>query len=533
MIGSTVGGRYEVLRQLGVGGMGAVYEARHTGTGRRVALKVILGEAYLQDEGLFARFRREARAAGQIDTQHIVQVLDSGVDEGTGTPFMVMELLRGEDAEQFVKRVGPLAPDLAIRLVGQACLGLQKAHEAGVIHRDIKPANLFLHRDGLGGVTIKLLDFGIAKVSQDQLSATNKQGLTRTGSLLGTPLFMSPEQAMGQKSIDHRTDIWSIGVVLYYLLAGRTPHEDADTIGKLIFAICSDPPAPIQDIAPWVDPDLANILQNMLRLVPDKRFAKASELADALRPLSAWNFAITELSLVGITDEQRAHVAVRADIMPSGKDGEIAANSLLTTPPTAAMAASASSTQAGLGKTLGSSAPKRKSLLFALGIAVALLAAGTFGAVMVVNTKPPQPVAGAVVSIPATPATIAAPPAAESASAATELAAKPPEVRHARVLVRATNATVEVDGHPVSLVDGGADIAGTLGSVHPVRVTAYGRVVTTDVVLSEGGAVPPVVEGPVAAGKPASEGKGAAASTKTPEAKPPKSRADGLDGTFQ
>jgi serine/threonine-protein kinase len=177
----VIDGKYQIIRQLGEGGMGAVYEARHMGTGRRVAVKVIVGEALAKSADIVARFRREAMASGSIESQHIAQVLDTGVDAQSGSPYMVMEMLVGEDVQQAIRRVGPFAPELALRVVAQACLGLHKAHEAGVVHRDIKPANLYIARRDGGDLVVKLLDFGIAKVTT-RPRPTDDQ-LTRSGVL--------------------------------------------------------------------------------------------------------------------------------------------------------------------------------------------------------------------------------------------------------------------------------------------------------------------------------------------------------------
>src|SRR5690349_16972226 len=187
--GALVDRKYQVQKLLGAGAMGAVYEAEHTGTGRRVALKVIMGQ-FAKDEGLVARFHREARAAGSIETQHITQVLDTGFDKESELPFMVMEFLEGEDVQHLLKRTGPIHPDIALRIVAQACLGLQKAHDKNVVHRDIKPANLFLAKRDAGEIIIKLLDFGIAKTKMDQSQETESAGLTKTGNMLGSPLYM-------------------------------------------------------------------------------------------------------------------------------------------------------------------------------------------------------------------------------------------------------------------------------------------------------------------------------------------------------
>ncbi len=154
----VIGGKYEIVKQLGVGGMGVVYEAVHTGTGRRVALKEILGDELRERENVIERFHREARATGAIETQHIAAVLDSGTDESTSHPFLVMELLRGEDLQQVLARTGALSEDVALRIIAQACAGLARAHEAGVVHRDIKPANIFLAQRDEGDIVVKLLD---------------------------------------------------------------------------------------------------------------------------------------------------------------------------------------------------------------------------------------------------------------------------------------------------------------------------------------------------------------------------------------
>lgn len=297
MLGQTIDGKYQIVRLLGQGGMGAVYEASHLGTGRRVAVKVILPGVPISRDAIL-RFQREARAAGVIESQHIVQVLDTGVDREQGVPFMVMEYLIGEDLQKLGERIGALAPDLALRIGAQACSGLHKAHEARVIHRDIKPANLFLARRDDSDVVVKVLDFGIAKVKEDQLTGAPDQALTRTGSMMGSPLYMSPEQAVGSKAIDHRTDVWSLGAVLYEVLTGRSPHHSAQTLGQLIMAICSAPPLPLTQVAPSVPREVAEIVQRALRLDPNERFQSAAEMRDAIRQLLPNGTNVTESMLV-------------------------------------------------------------------------------------------------------------------------------------------------------------------------------------------------------------------------------------------
>jgi serine/threonine-protein kinase len=278
-----VDGKYQLLRKLGEGGMGTVYEARNSATGRKVAVKMITGEALDRGTDILARFEREAMATAAIESQHIAHTLDAGVDRATGVPYLVMDLLSGEDLASAMARFKPLPNEVALRVVAQACLGLQKAHEAGVVHRDIKPANLFLARREGGEIVVKLLDFGIAKVTFDKLGAP-VGAMTTSGAILGSPTYMSPEQVVGKKAIDHRADLWSLGVVLYEALSGRTPH-DASTVGGLIFAIAGEAPRPIQAHAPWVPADVAAVVHKALARDPAARFSSATEMFEAIRAL--------------------------------------------------------------------------------------------------------------------------------------------------------------------------------------------------------------------------------------------------------
>jgi serine/threonine-protein kinase len=282
-----IGGKYEIVRELGRGGMGIVYEARHTGTGRKVAVKEIVGDA-LQEPNLVERFQREARATGAIDTRHIAPVLDTGSDP----PFLVMELLHGEDLQELIVRSIALPETLALKIVAQACAGLARAHEAGVVHRDIKPANLFLARRD-GEIIVKVLDFGVARVKEG-LAALDNRALTVTGVMLGTPLYMAPEQVMGAKDLDHRADLWSLGVVLYEALAGMTPYEEIETLGALLVAICGKPARPIREVAPEVSAEAASIVDRALAIDRDKRYASADAMLADLRRVAGGSIAIDE-----------------------------------------------------------------------------------------------------------------------------------------------------------------------------------------------------------------------------------------------
>ncbi len=275
--------------------MGCVYEAKHTGTGRRVAVKLIDLTGRSSNQTAITRFHREARAAGAIDTQHITQVLDVGTDPTSGVPYIVMEFLLGMDLRQLLDRFGPLEPNLALRIAAQACIGLHKAHDAQVIHRDIKPANIFLAKRDLGEHVVKLLDFGIAKFNVDPMGMGEAEShLTKTGSLLGTPQYMSPEQLRELMIVDHRTDIWSLGVVLYQLLTGRTPYQDIDAFGELIIAICCDRPQTVQECAPWIRAEVAEIVHRAICRSPNERFESAIAMFEAICALLPDGWTITD-----------------------------------------------------------------------------------------------------------------------------------------------------------------------------------------------------------------------------------------------
>ncbi len=297
--GVTIGGRYVVGPRLGAGGMGTVHEGKHLGTNRRVAIKILPSDLARQP-GLVQRFEIEAKSAGQIESRHIAQVLDVGVHGAN--PYLVMEYLDGEDLHHLVRRVGPLHPQLAIRIVAQACAGLVKAHEAGIIHRDVKPANIFLARQD-GDIVVKLVDFGIAKVRVGHANAEG--GLTSPGKVFGSPFYMSPEQIRAPANVDGRTDIWSMGIVLYECLSGTTPFHTLEGLAQVIFAICTQPIPSLQERAPWVPHELLRITWRALQPDLAQRYAHTAEMLAELRALAPSGLTIDESALGDLRSRDR------------------------------------------------------------------------------------------------------------------------------------------------------------------------------------------------------------------------------------
>lgn len=262
--------------------MGVVYEGRDLRTDSRVAVKVLDQPRSLRTRQTNVRFHREAKTAMVITSPHVTRVLEHGEDKDM--LFLVMEYLEGEDLQQVLAKADTLPPAVALRIAAQACAGLVSAHERGVMHRDIKPANLFLAREG-DGLIVKLVDFGIAKIWIEELRTRDSTSVTHTGSLVGSPAYMSPEQARGTRRIDARTDLWSLGVVLYRSLSGRIPHQDVEGFGELIMAICSDPPPPLRVIAPWVPADVDALVTRALQIDPAARFPTAAAMLEAITRL--------------------------------------------------------------------------------------------------------------------------------------------------------------------------------------------------------------------------------------------------------
>jgi serine/threonine-protein kinase len=275
--GQIIAGRFRLIEKVGEGGMASVWTARHLTLNVDVAVKLMDGAARAGDEGLLKRFDQEAKAAAAIQSPHVVKILDFGHD-ASKRPYLVMELLQGEELEERLLREGAMTLDLVRRIVRETCKGLTAAHALGIVHRDLKPENLFLVKDP-DGATVKLLDFGIARATPE---IAGHGSITMTGQLVGTPMFMSPEQALGRRDLDLRSDLYSLGVVAFRCLTGQLPYEEGDTIGELIVSISTKEPTEITKLRPNLPPRVVAWMRKALDKSPARRFSSAREMSEAL-----------------------------------------------------------------------------------------------------------------------------------------------------------------------------------------------------------------------------------------------------------
>jgi serine/threonine-protein kinase len=279
--GDTLLGKYVLEKPLGKGGMGVVYAARHDMLAQRVAVKFLLPE--IANADAVARFVNEARAAARIESDHVARVLDVGMLQDA-VPYMVLELLEGSDLSELLQRSGPLpVSDVADYLL-QTIDALACAHALGIVHRDLKPSNLFLARRKDGTARVKVLDFGISKIIGQPGAAGGD--ITRTNAMLGSPLYMSPEQLRDSKSVDHRCDIWALGVIAYQLLTGEPPFM-ADNAVALFAAIAETEPMRPSARRAAIPPGLEGAVLGCLRRNPNERFASVTELGAALAPFAS------------------------------------------------------------------------------------------------------------------------------------------------------------------------------------------------------------------------------------------------------
>ncbi len=465
-----IGGRYRSSVRLGAGGMGTVYAATDTVTGSYVAVKVVSADI-AENSVALSRFEREVHAVRALETPHVVRMLDAGRDASSGLPFLVMEVLEGDDAAYIFKRIKPLRPDLVLRVGAQACAGLEIAHAARIVHRDIKPSNLFFTMGPSAGErTIKILDFGLAKlIPEAESSPGNVTNLTKTGHLLGSPLYMAPEQARGQKNIDARVDIWSLGVVLYEALTGRTPHPFTEAIGELIVTICTEPAERIELLAPWVPKQVADIVHRALEINPAARFQSISEMRSALLACLSDGTFIHEHMLVTIPESERLALASTKNT-PQPVQLEPLVQEEQFAPPR------------------DNEAIKRPQTAYLVAAVVAFAALGGVLSFFLFRK-------------PALSRIDAMPSAAQSANLAGS-------TRTVGVNIEPADAHVTVNGQAAPLRNGMITIKGTLGSSHVVGVTAGNRTETTNVTIAEQGASPNrVTIAPIASMAPSTTGK--------------------------
>jgi serine/threonine-protein kinase len=312
--GDILAGKYRVDRVLGAGGMGIVVAAHHIDLDEKVAIKFLLPETLANAEAV-GRFAREARAAVKIKSEHVARVSDVGRLEN-GAPYMVMEHLEGGDLSTWLGQRGALPVEQAVEFILQACEAIAEAHALGIIHRDLKPANLFVIRRPDSTLSVKVLDFGISKMTSLGGSAPSAS-ITKTAALIGSPLYMSPEQMQSSKNVDARGDIWALGIILYELVAG-TPPFTGETMPELVLQIMSSPPARLADRRPDVPPGLEAVIGRCLEKDRGKRFESVGELAIALLPFAPKRSKVSVERISGVL--QAAGFSASSLALPPSSD---------------------------------------------------------------------------------------------------------------------------------------------------------------------------------------------------------------------
>jgi serine/threonine protein kinase len=422
--GTVIAGKLRIVRPIGAGGMGVVYEVEHEITKHRRALKVLHTRA-AQQPGVLERFLREASAAGRIGNAHVAEAFDAGRLD-SGEPYLLMELVDGETLDQRLQRMGPLSPGELADLVYQACEGVHAAHAAGIIHRDLKPENLIVStRDGASFV--KILDFGISKFDS---ARTGTLGITTEGLVMGTPYYMSPEQVRGAALIDARTDVYALGVILYECASGIRPY-DARSIEVLAVAIHEGKATPLAELRPTLPPQFCAIVHRAMAVDRNQRFESAWALAEALAPLRV------RTSRAPMTTTASPRAVVRPSARPRSATGDAPVSSVVP------------STDAALAATMGSGAPGRRSPARLLRLVAAIsLAGGVGGAVAVARWKqaPSSPVAAPAVTASVWhPPTVLLEPLPVLAPASDPVAAPSAPTQHAAIALASANPNARPD----------------------------------------------------------------------------------------
>ncbi|HKQ72002.1 MAG TPA: serine/threonine-protein kinase [Polyangiaceae bacterium] len=414
--GDLIAGKYRIEKVLGTGGMGVVVAATHVALDERVAIKFLLPEA-LANEEVVLRFAREARAAIKIKSEHIARVIDVGTMDG-GAPYLVMEYLEGNDLSTMLLQSGPLPVDQTVEFVLQACEAVAEAHALGIVHRDLKPANLFCCRRADGLLAVKVLDFGISKVTGLTASGPD-MGMTKTAAVMGSPLYMSPEQMQSSRDVDLTTDIWALGVIIHELLTGAVPFT-GDTLPEVCVKIAMQPPASLRAARPDVPPAIEAAVAKCLEKDRANRFRNVAELALALAPYGPRR-ARASVDWIGRVI-QNAGLSASAVALPPSSEAE--KNEPF-----------ASATAGSWAQTSPGSAAKNRGFLWMAGAALVVIVGGS--AALWLQREPPAQVvappplpttASAGISAPPEPSAAAtpAPPPPPSATAATPPPVKDP-----------------------------------------------------------------------------------------------------------
>jgi serine/threonine-protein kinase len=509
----------------------------HVGTDRHVAVKVMSaeGEGKVDCDAdstsdrsqSLTRFEREARIAGNLDTQHVTRVFDTGFDPVHG-PYIVMELLAGDDLKDLILRLGPLRPELSLRIVAQACVGIARAHALGVVHRDVKASNIFLADDEFGARVVKVLDFGIAKGRRgDVVDAADPKTLTKTGAMLGSPHYMSPEQVLGTKALDHRADIWSLGVLLYKCLSARTPFDDRDTVGQIIVAIVQGSPPPVQNYAPWVAPEAAAVIARALKARPEDRFQDAQQMYEAIRALiPSGDLGITPAMLTPMTDEERRDAKPRLSTRVTIPDGTLAGRRLAEAAKIAVSATSGPEVDSTIDGSASSLRWPQVQSRFPRStrskVGAVLLALGVCGAAIWGMARRDH--------VESSQAAAATSPVSIEASALHPTPSAEAMVRHVLLQVQPPADSIDVDGVSTVVDYGSVDLSGELGSVHKVRLRGSGREATVEVIITEDGARPRTVGLPAASLPPPPR---RSAASQPPHAPQPAKSANRFDTQFE
>ena len=481
--GEVLGGKYVIGRVLGRGGMGVVYEARHQKLQQSVAVKV-LREDLLDDRESTARFEREARAAARLSSPHTARIYDVDATPA-GVPYIVMEYLEGHDlAATLTARGGALPVAEAVDWVLQACAAMAEAHAAGIVHRDLKPSNLFAAENVANAPLVKVLDFGISKITIDHL----EENLTSDTTVLGTPHYMAPEQVTAGK-VDGRTDLWALSVILYRALTGELPFQ-APTATALAVAIATEPPTPIADRGAALPPELAQVVMAGLSKRAEDRPASVQALAAAIAPFGSGRFGIPKAPTPSSPGLPRTTPPTSTARMPRTPPGPV------TPPPTSTARLTAPSRPAApadpeTGSTWGRTAPpttalaRGRTVLVALAAGLALGLLATAGVVgyrrataerLAVEPPTPRPIASALAADgpPAPPPPASASPTPESTPSASPprvgVEAAPKTIPHGMVAGARATATSKAPAPPTSAPPAPTTKAPPAGSDAPLHL---------------------------------------------------------------